>query len=371
MKNYKMCQRCVMDNTSDTTIEFDNRGYCSYCESALNRMKNEYFPNEDGIIKLHGIIDNIKKNRKRKKYDCVIGLSGGLDSSYLVYLAFIWGLKVLVLHVDDGFDTEISKNNIRKIISKTEFDLITITPDKVQFYSLTKAYMYANVPNLAAPQDNILFAVLYKMVKKYKIKYYLSGDNFSLESILQQDSTHTPHDLVNLKDIHKKFGTNKINKLNFISPFRSLVYKYLYRIKTIKPLNYIDYNRKTSFKELETFCDYQYYGGKHLENVLTAFIQLYWFPKKFNVDKRKSHLSSMIVSNQISRAEALVLLNDPLYDEELMRDYLSLILNKLDITNEEFEIIMNMTPKKHTDFKTQNDTITMKFILFLQKIRKR
>ena len=362
MKEIIRCKRCIMDNSSDNTITFDENGFCNYCTIAIRNKKEIYFPNEEGSKKLNELLDKIKKNGVGKKYDCLMGVSGGLDSSYLLYLGYKWGLRIIVVHVDDGFDSEISKNNIQKLFAATKFELITIKPDSEQFNDLTKAYMKAGVPNLAAPQDNVLFAEVYKYAKKNNISYFLSGGNFALESILQSGNMHDAYDLKNVKNIYKKFGQKSISKLKFISNFQRDINRKLFNLYTVYPLDCINYNRDRAFNELADFCGFEYYGSKHLENILTAFIQLYWFPKKFGVDKRTSHLSSMIVSEQMSRDQALEIYEKPLYDESMMTEYIKIIKNKLNISDKEFDDIMNAPPHQHTDYKTSN-YIKMKSII--------
>lgn len=365
-KQIVRCNRCIMDNSSDDTITFDENGYCNYCTKALTEINTTtYFPNENGKIKLEAMLETIRKDGKGKPFDCVMGLSGGLDSSYLAYLGHKWGnLRILGVHIDDGFDTEISKKNIQRLVEATGITFKTITPDAEQFNDLTKAYMKAGVPNIATPQDNILFAFLYDEVRKNGIKYFLSGGNFALECILQQGNTHSAFDVKNLKAIHKKFGTEPINKLKFISSYKKYWDSRVSGLKTFRPLNYIDYNRERAFKELYDFCGFEYYGRKHLENILTAFIQLYWMPKKFGVDKRTSHLSSMIVSGQMTREEALKELSEPLYDEKMMDEYIEIIKEKLSISDKEFQEIMSAPSHQHTDYKTD------KLDPFLRKILK-
>lgn len=360
----QICTRCVMDNASDELVRFDENGYCNYCTEALTHINTDvYFPNEEGQRRLEELLKKIKEENKDKNYDCVMGISGGLDSSYLAYLGYKWGLRILAVHIDDGYDTEISRSNIKKLCEAAHVELRTIKPDPVQFNALTKAYMKAGVPNLAIPQDNILFAFLYDEVKKEGLKYFLSGGNFALESVLQKDHVFNAMDTVNIKAINKAHGTEKIDKLKFISSYR----KYL-RIKrgtvvTLRPLDLIKYNREQAFKELKEFCGFEYYGGKHLENILTAFVQLYWFPKKFNVDKRSSHLSSMIVSGQMTREEALKELEKPLYDEQMMQEYIEFIKAKLNISDEEFERIMEAPTHEHTDYKSDKLSVALRKIV--------
>jgi len=356
MKEYQICSRCVMDNASDDTISFDEHGYCNYCTTELNRKDSVYFPNKKGQEKLELMLFEIKQNSKSKPYDCLMGISGGLDSSYLAYLGYKWGLRILAVHIDDGFDTDISKSNIRKLCDACKIDLKIEKPDPTQFNDLTAAYIRANVPDLAIPQDNILFASLYNYARRDRIKYFLSGGNFALESILQTGNTFTAYDVVNIKDIHKKFGFQPINKLSFISNYRKFWDKMFLGIRTYRPLNYIDYNRDRALKELYEFCEFEYYGSKHLENTLTKFIQQYWFYERYKVDKRRSHFSSMIVSGQITREIALKELEKPMYDADDMERTKIYVLDKLGITKKEFENILSKSPKQHTDYKIDRIT---------------
>jgi len=343
-----------MDNKADNFITFNEDGICNYCTEALSKKNKIYFPNEEGQKRLDNMIEKLKCDNKHKKYDCLMGISGGLDSSYLAYLgAAKWGLRILAVHIDDGYDTEISKSNIKKLCEKTKIDMVTIKPDSEQFNDLTRAYVLARVPNLAVPQDNILFATIYNFAKEYNIKTFLSGGNFALESILQRGNTINAYDLANLKDIHSKFGSKPISKLPLISDLQLDINRWLLNLKTFRPLNYLDYNREKALKELYDYCGFEYYGSKHLENVLTKFIQTYWLPNKYGVDKRTSHYSSMIISDQMSRDEALKLLEKPVYDESIY-DEIDMILCNINLTKEKFDEIMKMPPKQHTDYKTSN-----------------
>lgn len=352
MKKYQRCSVCVMDNESDDTIVFDEKGQCNYCKEAFSQINTTvYFPNEEGKRKLDSLIQLIKENGKGKRYDCAMGISGGLDSSYLAFLGHQWGLRILAVHIDDGFDTDISKKNIMRLCSAANIHLETVAPNAKQFNALTKAYMQAGVPNIAAPQDSVLFAHLYEIIKREKIKYFLSGGNFALECVLQRGNTHGANDAINIRDIHKRFSHEPINELKLFTTKKKFIYTYIDKIHTIRPLDYIDYNRQRAFRELSKFCGFEYYGSKHLENILTAFVQLYWFPKKFRVDKRKSHLSSMIVSGQMTRDGAIAELREPIYDRELMEPYIAIIREKLIISDEEFAAIMEAPPHSHDDYR--------------------
>lgn len=346
------CKRCIMNNISDKFIQFNETGFCNYCSKALIQKDKIYFPNEVGKLKLESIISKIKRDNKDKEFDCLMGLSGGLDSSYLAYLGFKWGLRIYAVHIDDSFDTEISKENLKKLSDKCKFELHYIKPDLNQFVSLTKAYMKAGVPNIATPQDNILFAEIYKIMKEKKIKYFLSGGNYALECILQEGNSYTANDITNIKNINYLFGDNKIDKLNFISQLKMDIDRFIFGIKSLRPLDLIEYNKVNAFEELKKFCGFEYYGSKHLENYLTAFVQTYWLYNKFGVDKRTSHISSMIISGQMSREEGLLELQKNIYDEKKMNNIISMIKTKLSISDKEFDVIMSSLPHQHNEYKT-------------------
>ena len=261
-----------------------------------------------------------------------------------------WGLRIAAVHVDDGYDTEISQSNVRKLCDAAKIELVTISPDEEQFNDLTLAFMKAGVPNIAMPQDNILLAELYSRAAEGGITYFLSGGNFALECILQQGNTWSNADVVNIKDIHRRFGEKGIDRLRFISASEKQAISRKLGIRSPRLLNYVDYNRDKAFAELKDFCGFEYYGRKHLENYLTAFAQLYWFPKKFNVDKRTSHLSSMIVSGQMTREEALAELAEPLYEDAYMQRVKNLLCERMGISLGYLEELSSTPGKQHDEY---------------------
>ncbi len=352
MGEYQRCTRCVMDNASDPTIRFDAEGRCDYCAKALAERDTTYFPNDEGQRRLRELVARIRSDGAGKPYDCVMGLSGGLDSSYLLMLGHRLGLRILGVHIDDGFDTPISRDNLQKLVKATGIEYDVVAPAPEQFYALSKAYMKAGVANLAAPQDNILFAEIYALMRRRGVKYFLGGGNWALESILQRGNTHSVMDTVNMRDINRRFGARGMDRLKLWTAWGMLWDKYALGIQSPRLLNLIDYNRDRAFQELNDFCGFTYYGRKHLENVFTAFVQLVWFPQKFGVDKRASHLSSMIVSGQMTREEALRELDEPLYDPALMDGYIAQIKEKLGFTDAEFEAVMAAPAHQHTEYRT-------------------
>lgn len=362
MKEITRCTRCVMDDASDPTIRFDEKGQCNYCTKALAEKDSVYFPDAEGERRLNALVDTLKKEGQGKEYDCIMGLSGGLDSSYLLYLGHKKGLRILGVHIDDGFDTDISKANLARLVEATGIHYVVVTPDGPQFYNLSKAYMRAGVANLAAPQDNVLFAEIYALMREKKIKYFLSGGNWALECIFQWGNTHTSTDVVNMKDINRRFGDTDLSRLKFLTAYRRVWDQFVLGIQSPRPLNYIDYNRDRAFWELKEFCGFEYYGRKHLENIFTAFTQLVWFPQKFGVDKRTAHLSSMIVSGQMTREEAITELSHPLYDESMMAGYLTLIKEKLEMSDEEYEEIMAAPAHDHAEYRIDPTLIAVRWL---------
>ena len=368
-EKFRTCSRCIMTEKGDPFIIFDKEGICNYCKESLDVMSTVYFPDDEGKVKLDTLVAMLKDKNKNKKYDCIMGISGGLDSSYLAYICSVqYNLRIKGIHISDGFDTEIALKNIECLCDKAQIDIEYIAPDEKQFCELTRAYMLAGVPNLAVPQDNVFLAALYKRMRMYGLNDFMSGYNFSLENILQKGNTWDSEDLVNIKDINRRFGRDGIDKLPLQSITGREVYRHLSLVKTYTPLDFIDYNYKKAIKELEDFCGFQYYESKHLENYLTGFLQLYWLPRKFGVNKRTSHLSSMIVTGQITREEAIKELDRQPCSEEWMGRAIKLIKEKMDLSDEEFEEIMRAPVHQHTEYKTDP---MIKMFDWIRKVRRK
>lgn len=348
-----ICKMCVMDDAADALISFDSNGVSNYWNAAMADKKAEYFPNEVGKQKMNEIVERIKNDGKGKKYDCIIGLSGGLDSSYLALICHRYGLRMLGVHLNDGFDEECGTNNVNNLVKAFDIDLIEIKTDMDQYYALIRAYLKAGVPNLAAAQDNIITSELLALAKKHKIKYFMSGVNFALECILQKGNTITNKDKRNIIDIYKKNGDGTaINALKMDNPFTRDLYFKVYGLKTCALLNYVDYNMQRAITELHEACGFEYYGGKHYENTFTKFVQQIWLVEKFNVDKRKSHYSSMIASNQMTREEALEKLQQPVISPKERTHIINDLASRLKMESGEIENILKKTGVQHTAYKT-------------------
>lgn len=348
----QVCTRCVMDDTSDATIKFMADGTCNYCNDTLARLNSEYFPNSLGKEKLDSIMTKIKEDGQGKQYDCMVGVSGGVDSSYVMYLGYKYGLRMLAVHIDDGLDTEIAVKNIDNLCKKTNTDIIMIKPDLDQYKDLIRSFFLARVPNLAMPQDNILIAALNDTAKKYDLKYSLSGANFALECILERSTGINALDKKHILAIHKQFGRGSIDGLRMATFYEAYIYnRYFNKTVKVLPLNLIDYNLKNVLIKLADFSDFNYYGGKHYESILTRFLQCYYLPVKYRFDKRKSHFSSMIVSGQMPREEAIKQLSHNPYVSDNLREFdFNYLADYLGMTRKEFDNLMSLSPKQHQDY---------------------
>ena len=351
-ENYQICSRCVMD-TSDPDIVFDSEGVCNHCSSAINNIEKYWLRGRDGKIKLEQLFKQIKAEGINNKYDCIIGLSGGIDSSYLAYLASQYGLRMLAVHVDAGFNSKIAENNVKNLCEKLGIDLVVEYVDFNEMMDLQRAYFFAGVPNEDIPQDHAFFTVLYSYAEKNKIKYVINGSNLATESILPVAWGHDAYDTRNIKDIHKKFGSKPLKNYKLMRFYDWYIkYRFFNKLIILNPLNYMDYNKEEAIKVLEKEVGWQYYGGKHYESRFTKLFQAHILPVKFGYDKRKAHLSSLIVAGQITREEAIKELDKSLYDVQELEEDIIYFINKIGITREEFDKIMSLPPRKHEDFKT-------------------
>lgn len=353
----KVCKRCVMDNIN-TDITFDEKGYCNYCTDALERKESVWHNNKEGKKELDKLIQKIKEENKDKKYDCVLGLSGGIDSCYTAYLLKQYGLRILAVHIDGGWNTEISEKNIKMLCEKLDLELHTIKVDYKEMYDLQRAYFLSEVINQDIPQDHIFFSELYRYALKNGIRHFISGGNFSSESILPTCWGFNAMDGKNLKDIHKKFGKIQLKRVKPLSFFEVYIkMPYINKLKKIRPLNYIDYNKEEAIKELNEKFDFQYYGGKHCESIFTRLYQGYILPKKFGINKSKAHYSSLIVANQITRKKALeeIEKNDYVDNQKLLENDIKVFIDRIGITRKEFDQIINNGIRiNHLNFKNQN-----------------
>lgn len=354
-KQYQMCTRCVMDST-DPKISFDESGVCNHCKKFDEVTSKKWYPNEEGVKKLKAIYKKIKKENKKRKYDCILGLSGGVDSSYLALKLYEEGIRPLVVHVDGGWNSELAVQNIENIVNYCGWHLHTIVIDWEEMKDLQLAYLKSGVANQDVPQDHAFFASLYHFATKYRIQYVMSGGNIATESIFPKSWHWSAMDADNLHAIHKKFGVRKLKSYKTIGFYQLyFYYPFIKKMKTIRPLNFMRYVKSEALQELKNKVGYKEYDRKHGESVFTKFFQNYWLPMKFGFDKRKPHLSSLIVTGQITREDALRELEKPLYDEKELKEDKEYIAKKLGVSNEEFEQILQMSSHDYSDFPNMEE----------------
>ncbi|MGQ4005363.1 N-acetyl sugar amidotransferase [Francisellaceae bacterium CB300] len=349
-KNYQICARCVMD-TTDPVISFDENGVCNHCREFDEVTSKRWFPNAEGAKKLEAIYEKMKKENASKDYDCILGLSGGVDSSYLALKLHEAGIRPLVVHVDGGWNSELAVQNIENIVNYCGWHLHTIVIDWQEMKDLQLAYLKSGIANQDVPQDHAYFSSLYHFATKHNVNYVISGGNLATESIFPKSWHWSAMDADNLHAIHKKFGTKKLKNYKTIGFYELyFYYPFIKKMKTIRPLNFMTYIKSEALEELKDKVGYKEYARKHGESVFTKFFQNYWLPMKFGYDKRKPHLASLIVADQMTREEALKELEKPLYEDRELRDDKEYIAKKLGVSDEEFEKILQMPSHKYSDF---------------------
>jgi N-acetyl sugar amidotransferase len=352
-REYQVCANCVMD-TTDSLIQFDERGVCDHCGNYYNNILPHWHPDETGKKQLEDIAAEIRQNCKDKQYDCIIGISGGVDSSYLLYYAKeVLGLRPLAFSVDTGWTLNVAVENIEKIVRGLGVDLYTEILDWNEMKDLQLAYFKAQVPYQDIPQDHTIFASLYNYAANQGIKYVLTGANYSTECVREPIEWVYQNDIKQLKDIHKKFGTRPLKNLQRCGMFKyRLYYRFVKGMKIVQPLNMIPYRKEEAMSLLEEKFGWQRYANKHFESIFTRFYEGYWLIKKFGYDKRRCHFSSLILTGQMSREEALKKLAEPPYDEALAMQDLEYVAKKLGLTKEEFIALMHGENKTYRDYES-------------------
>lgn len=355
MRKVQVCSNCVMD-TTDSKIQFDENDVCDHCNTFYNDIKPHWHTNEKGLAAIAKIADDIKREGRGKEFDCIIGMSGGIDSSYLTYLAKEkLGLRPLVFHVDAGWNSQIAVNNIEKIVDKLGLDLYTEVIDWEEMKDLQLAFFKSGVSHIDSPQDHAFFATMYKFAEKHKVDYILTGGNYSTECVRNPlEWMYYQSDARQLRDIHKKFGTRPLKNYPVTNVlWHKIVLPYLKGIKLIRPLDFMPYQKEQATQFLVDNFGYQRYAQKHFESRFTKFYESYWLPKKFGYDTRKVQYSSLILTGQMTRDEALEKLKTPAYDEEQIAHEFEYIATKLDISVAELQSYMDAPNKTYRDYKNQ------------------
>ena len=353
--SYKICTNCVMD-TSDSRIKFDENGVCDHCNDFQINVKPNWYPNEEGLKRLESTVSKIKEDGKNRDFDCLLGMSGGVDSSFLLHLAVKeLGLRPLVFHVDGGWNSELAVNNIQVMIDKLGLDLYTEVINWEEMKDFQLAYFKSGVPHIDIPQDHAFIATLYNFADKHNIKYILNGGNISTECVRNpMEWLYYGTDMAQINDIRKKFGTVKMKSYPFSPILRHKFYlKYIRKIQVVKPLDNLNYIKEDALKLLAEEYGWTPYPQKHFESRFTRFFEGFWLPERFGFDTRRVQFSSLILTGQLSRQEALEKLKKPAYNIETIKDEFNYIAKKLGITSSKLKEYLKMPKKFYWDYKNQ------------------
>ena len=348
-RTYQQCTRCIMD-TTDSEIVFDDKGHCNHCNGYFEEDKYYAYKGEETDLQLEKLVSKIKEDGKNSDYDCMVGVSGGVDSTYVAYLTKKLGLRVLTFHFDNGWNSELAVKNVENIVKKLDFDYQTWVVDWEEFKDLQLSFLKSSVANAETPSDQAFLAASYKLCSKYNIKYILSGSNFATEGILPNSCGYNAKDVKHLKAIHKIFGKIPFKTYPLLGFYREVYYTYIKKIKMIRLLNYVPYVKEDAMKIIQNELGWVYYGGKHYESVFTRFFQAYYLPKKFNYDKRLAHLSTLICSGQISREDALKEMQIETYPAELLEQDKEYVMKKLGLNKLELDEIIEAPAKTYRDY---------------------
>lgn len=356
MENYKICTNCVMD-TTDSKIVFDNNGVCDHCNTFYKDIKPFWNQENGEPEKVKDIVFKIKEWGKNREYDCLLGMSGGIDSTYLLYYAVVkLGLRPLVFHIDTGWNTELSTNNVKVLVEKLGLKLHTVKIDWDEMADLQIAFLKSGVSHIDTPQDHACFATMYRFASKYNIPYILTGGNYSTECVRNpKEWMYYQSDVRQLKDIHQKFGKRPLKKFPITNILWHKFYlPYVKGVKLIRLLDYLPYHKEDAIVTLESY-GFKRYPQKHFENFFTKWYESYWLYERFGYDVRKVQLSSLILTNQMTRDEALEILKTKPYNVDTIVGDTEFVANKLGISYEELMSYMKMEKKTYKDYKSQEE----------------
>ena len=362
MKKYKICNRCVMD-TSDPNISFDDNGQCDYCSNFDKNILPNWNANNSGLSKLLEMSESIKKDSKGSDFDCIIGLSGGLDSSYAAYIAKEkMGPRPLLFHVDAGWNTDQAVGNIEKLIEGLGLDLYTEVINWEEMKDLQLSFLKSGIPDQDLVQDAAFFSSLYKFARKHKIKHVITGSNFSTECCREPEEWggYLGIDTMLFNDIHRQFGTRPLNSFPLVD---ILIYKVFYQkilgMKVHHPLNLVPFTKKDAENELSEKFGWQPFQHKHHESRFTRFYEDYWLPRRFGYEKRRAHFSSLIMTGQMTREQALERLLKPEMDEHFLEQEFEYIAHKLGISVDDLKELFSIPKKTYKDYKNKRWLISL------------
>lgn len=344
------CQRCIMRSADDPDLELVD-GVCNHCRRYDELLSSRVFSGDEGRAKLDSLVEEIKASASTKRYDCLIGVSGGVDSTYVALKVKELGLRPLAIHVDNGWNSELAVSNVEKTVKALDLDLVTEVLDLRQFYDLQRAFLLASTPDGDVPTDHAIQASMWSIARKYGIRYVISGMNFRTEAISVPSWSYGHSDWRYIRSVHQQFGREKLTSYPHFG-FGELFYtNAVARVRIVSILNYIDYDKASAVQELQEKLDWRPYPGKHFESIYTRFYQGYILREKFGIDKRRGHLSDLINSGQLTREEALEQVELVDYDPQLIQQDRDFFLKKLNLTAAEFDEIMHTPPRSFRDYK--------------------
>ncbi len=347
-REYRICTRCLMD-TTDPEIKFDEKGVCNHCHDYDRQIRQRVMTGQIGRRRLERLANQIRQEGKGKSYDCVMGVSGGVDSTYVAYIAKTQlGLRPLAVHMDNGWDSELAVKNIEETLKRLNIDLYTHVLNWEEFKDLQLAFLKSSTPDSEIPSDHAIWAVLGDMAEKLKVRFILSGFNVRTESHLPRAWSQGHFDWKYIYSVHGQFGKGKLESF----PHQDWLkyYKRLLTLRRVDILNYLDYDKNKAMHALESELNWKYYGGKHYESIYTRFYQGYILPVKFGYDKRRSHLSSQVCSGEITREVALGEIQKPTYSPSMQEEDREYVSKKLGVSDSEFDTIMNLPKRSYWDY---------------------
>ena len=354
-EKYQICSNCVMD-TSDSNITFDSNGVCDHCIDFETDVKHKWFPNDEGKKRLEKTVAKIKKDGKKRDFDCILGLSGGIDSAFMLHLAVKeFGLRPLVFHVDVGWNSEQAVKNIQVMIEKLDLDLYTNVVNWEEMKDFQLAFFKSGVPHIDIPQDHAYMASLFNFADENNIKSILNGGNISTECVRNpMEWIYYGTDMVHINDIRKRFGINKMETFPFSSIYRHKIYlKYFKGLSMIRPLDNMKYSKNLAASVLEKEYGWKPYPQKHFESRFTKFYESYWMPERSGFDTRRVQFSSLILTKQLTRDDAIEMLKKPAYNSETIEEEFNYVATKLGITSEQLREYFYLPKKFYWDYKNQ------------------
>lgn len=360
---YQQCRRCVMD-TSDPLIRFDAHGYCNHCTYLLGLFNDPLYKKRFSEQRFEKLVEKMEKAGRRRKYDCVVGISGGVDSCYMAYRLKQYGLRFLLVHMDNGWNSEEAVRNIKSVADNLNVDYEAFVLDWEEFKDLQRSFLKASVVEAETPTDIAILGVLHRMASRHGVKYVVSGSNLVTEGILPLDWHYDAKDMKYLLSVQKLYGSKRLKHFPGFSFWEEAWYKFVKQIRIIYPLNYISFSKEEALAFLTSHMNWRHYGAKHYESRYTKFVQSYLLPKKFNIDYRKATFSSQICAGTMTRPQALEELKQPLYNEDEVEREKNFIAKKLDLTRDELEDLLNLPPKSYRDYPNNQKKLSFLYKMY-------